>query len=62
MAAKVIGPSGVTGPSGVIDPTREPTIIFKMNMVWNYFLSTCDYNQINADLSLSEETAENKWL
>lgn len=33
MAAKVIGPSGVTGPSGVIDPTREPTIIFKMNMV-----------------------------
>lgn len=33
MAAKVIGPSGVTGPSWVKDPTREPTIIFKMNMV-----------------------------
>lgn len=27
MAAKVIGPSGVTGPSEVIDPTRVPTII-----------------------------------
>lgn len=27
MAAKVIGPSGVTGSSGVIDPTREFTII-----------------------------------